>query len=161
MTIDKMKALIGSLIILREKDALIHEYSNEDLPNLAATEPEIAQLEKSLHIKLPAQYRTFLACANGWNYVFASTSLLSTDEVPYAQNLLREWPWLKQALQRKRYKDYSVIGTSDNDDAVILITKKGLVLEYASGEVGEFPDFETFFESLIVSTQIAVDNPTS
>lgn len=156
-----MKALIGYLIVLREKDASINEYSNEDLPNLAATEIKIAQLEKSLRVKLPAAYRTFLACANGWKYVFASTSLLSTDEIPEAQNLLKEWPWLKKALQRKRYKNYFIIGTSDNDDAVILITAKGLVLEYSSGEVGEYQDFEIFFESLIVSTQNSIDNPTA
>ena len=54
------------------------EYS---LPELRASEQEIADAEKRLGFRLPEQYRSFLLYANGWRCFYQDVNIFGTGEL--------------------------------------------------------------------------------
>jgi hypothetical protein len=88
-----------------------------------ASETEILDLEAAIGYRLPPSYRLFLSISNGWDYVDAHVSLMSSYDVKKAAETKEFAKWY--ADMGKYGLDYPknviVVGTSDITEAKYLL----------------------------------------
>lgn len=100
-----------------------------------ASDAEILDLEASLGYRLPPTYRLFLSISNGWDFVDAHLSLMSSRDIKNAAETKEFAKWY--ADMGKYDLDYPknvvVVGTSDITEAKYL-----LVVPDANAEKKEF-----------------------
>lgn len=155
-----MQEIIGRFILVKENLAAadtddIFPYF---LPEMKATSTQIAELERTTDFKLPDGYRAFLSLANGWRCVLVRTSLLNTDEIPAAQQAVLQRPEVLSCLSAQGVKSFLVVGASDADDNLYIISADGRVYWYAHGEIEAFRNFPEFMESLLAhNKELLVD----
>lgn len=115
-------------------------------PGRTAREPDIAALERFHSRTLPADYRTFLACHDGWEAFAWETWLRATKQLhgkAYTRGFIdSDWdeplpPELDEAI---------VIGASVNDASVVMLLANGEVVDWLYEETGRAPSFLAYLE---------------
>ena len=159
MNLERMKILIGLYILARQELLALDPLSDATLPNLAAAPQLVEQLEFRLQRKLPEGLKAFLLCANGWPEFFAMTDIFSTEQMPEAQKLLEEWPWIRKPFRHAKIKDVFIIGGSTGSDTVVLTDDTGRIFEYGRGDFSEYENFETYLEHKTDTVRYLIDNP--
>lgn len=130
------------------------------LPEVAATEECLAEVEKKLGFLLDIQYKEFLKHANGWKAFYQSVDLFGTDELLTSSNMDYAMSIL-EAIEDSVLKSSGVardqilpIAATKVDKDLFVITKptssnSGIVIWFAGDEIDRFDSFTEFFLSMI------------
>lgn len=130
------------------------------LPEMAATEAEIASVEAFTNEALPAPYREFLAHANGLKAVFQAVDLFGTQDLKRLGSsqdrvdaVLDGMEPLFPVLGVERAELLPIAMSGETIDLFLIgknsSRKPGKVFWVAGHLVDEFPDFEEFFLAMI------------
>jgi cell wall assembly regulator SMI1 len=128
------------------------------LPRVGAKCEAIAEAERELGHRLPAQYRQFLEFADGWQGFFVTTDLFGTDDF-----ILHRHQAVMQNLEVQAYiaantwrpEEVTPIGATDFDlDKFLLIADSAKVLPggvawFTGQEVDRYPSFHDFFAAMV------------
>jgi len=130
------------------------------LPNMAATEEEIATAEQALGCKLDEKYRAFLKFANGWPCFWHSTDLFGANDLfagarrengEFLLSMLDESILVKSGV--KRHELLPIAVTSVDKDLFVITRlasrRPGIVIWFAGEEVERFKDFDDFFLAMV------------
>ncbi|MDR3053623.1 MAG: SMI1/KNR4 family protein [Coriobacteriales bacterium] len=127
-------------------------------PELAATEEQIAEVERHLGYPLDQGYRNFLRCANGWKcftqdiYLFGTFDLLGSDLMRTTLEMLDimddAFPLVDDTGFFK--EELLPIAASTVAKDLHVITKPtahepGIVIWFAGQEIERYPNFEEYF----------------
>ena len=150
-----MQEAIGRLILVKEALASadadkIFQYF---LPEVAASNAQIIDLERAMNFPLPDQYKAFLSKANGWKSVLIDADLLSTNQIPAWQERVLRQRETMDVLRSQNVEAFLVIGASDAEDYLYLIEIGGRVHWCARGEVETFSGFSEFFLTLLAHNE--------
>jgi hypothetical protein len=129
------------------------------LPELKATDEQIARVEDDLGVELPSSYREFLRHANGWRGFFQTVDLLGCDDLTGG----RYQEYYRSLVDALRPPERAAAGLSAERQICIgatLVDRDLFVLSYpadgspkviwtAGEEVDRWCDFEDFFRSMI------------
>lgn len=131
-------------------------------PELAATEEQVASAELHLGHPLDQGYRDFLQCANGWKCftqsinLFGTEDLMGSDLMTCALEMLEviddAFPLSKSSGFSK--EELMPIATTFEDKDLHVITKPaahqpGVVIWFAGQEIERYPNFKTYFLSMV------------
>lgn len=130
------------------------------LPEVAASEVEIASVESAIGERLPAPYRDFLAHANGWQAFFQAVDLFGTRDLSRSARrntrvdaVLDGMEPLLPVLGVERAELLPIAMSQETIDLFLLAKtssrKPGRVFWVAGHLVDEFADFEEFFLAMI------------
>jgi hypothetical protein len=129
------------------------------LPETAATEQEIEDLEKSMGEDLDISYREFLKFANGWQGFFQSIDLFGLSELKgnamsqRADQLLLALGDTKDLFGTERQDLLPIAASRDSIDLVVIEKKKstaiGKVHWLAGDLIDSFSSFEEFFLAMV------------
>lgn len=130
------------------------------LPNVGASQEDIAQTEKALGFKIDAGYSDFLQLADGWNGfyqtvdLFGTSDLAGNEKAQYATSILnviddvaiRESDFRRQEL-------FPIAATSQDKDIFAMAKPSsgapGEVVWFSGGLVAKFPNFCEFFLAMV------------
>lgn len=129
------------------------------LPEIAASEEEVKELEARLGYELDAQHRDFLLHANGWRAfknnvdVFGASDFTGGPRAVRAAELIETLEPLKE-LCGFRKSDVLPIAVSSDDIDVMVMTRPhtatpGRVLWLAGGLVDTFSGFDDWFLAMV------------
>ena len=140
------------------------EYS---LPELRASEQEIADAEKRLGFRLPEQYRSFLQYANGWQYFYQDVNIFGTGELlagelhDEAEELLEV---AKEVLPPLEYDldCFFPIAASMTQIDLFVIGKvgspwEGQVIWIAGDIIDEYESFLEYFRSMVAYNKLEAE----
>lgn len=129
------------------------------LPEVAATEDELATTEDELGFSIDPEYRDFLRHANGWKGFFHDIDLFGTFELKNVTKNTKVSKILKgmgYSLARTNVSRDAIfpIGVSRNDIDLFTIVRHSLnqsgeVIWFAGGEIDRFQSFTDFFLAMI------------
>ena len=140
------------------------EYS---LPELRASEQEIADAEKRLGFRLPEQYRSFLHYTNGWQYFYQDVNIFGTGELlagelhDEAEELLEV---AKEVLPPLEYDldCFFPIAASMTQIDLFVIGKvgspwEGQVIWIAGDIIDEYESFLEYFRSMVAYNKLGAE----
>lgn len=129
------------------------------LPEVAASETDVCEVESKLGCALDEQFRSFLLHANGWRAfnrgidIFSTADLLGGGRAGRALDLLKVIDSLKLICG---YEESEVmpVAASSNDIDVMLMTRPtaadpGKVMWLAGGLIQEFAGFDEWFLAMV------------
>ena len=132
------------------------EYS---LPELRASEQEIADAEKRVGFRLPEQYRSFLHYANGWQYFYQDVNIFGTGELLGGELHDQAEELLEVAKEVLPPLDYDLdcffpIAASMTQIDLFVIGKvgslwEGQVIWIAGDIIDEYESFLEYFRSMV------------
>lgn len=137
--------VIGEILALESEDAKRMDFDLDSVPGPPATEAQIAAAEQSRGRAFPARYREFLKLHDGWKSFAWGMSLYSTAELTgdaYSRGYLDEMDDDDDEPIPPRVADALVIGASENDASLLLITEAGEILEWLYEEKIAHRDFD-------------------
>jgi SMI1 / KNR4 family (SUKH-1) len=138
-------------------------------PEVAATEEQLRAVEAHLGFSLPAQYRQFLECANGWQCFFLNVDLLGAEDLLGSDRMdmaLEVLKWLEAdhvlASSGHSQKELLPIGLSREDNTLFCISTPlclvpNQVLWFSGKLVDTFPDFREFFLAMCDYNRLEVE----
>ena len=154
--LDIVTAVAVDQALMRVDVDELWEYS---LPELRASEQEIADAEKRLGFRLPEQYRSFLQYANGWQYFYQDVNIFGTGELlggelhDQAEELLEV---AKEVLPPLDYDldSFFPIAASMTQIDLFVIGKvgspwEGQVIWIAGDIIDEYESFLEYFRSMV------------
>lgn len=154
--LDIVTAVAVDQALMRVDVDELWEYS---LPELRASEQEIADTEDRLDYKLPGEYRSFLLYADGWKYflqnvsVFGTSDLLGGELHDQAEELLEV---AKEVLPPLEYDldCFFPIAASMTQIDLFVIGKvgspwEGQVIWIAGDIIDEYESFLEYFRSMV------------
>lgn len=150
------KAEIVRLAIIKQNIAAADEKKALPwaMPNVAASEVDLAMIERDLGHALPKEYKDFLSYANGWVGFCVLTDLFGTKELVSARaNAARKRQDLLRFCQENKL-DAShciVIGDSPNDLNMFVIFQEwpDSVVWLCGEEVETYDSFQEFFLAMV------------
>jgi hypothetical protein len=131
------------------------------LPEVAASEAAIAQVEGWLGFTIDAQYREFLRFANGWRAFYQRVDLFGTENLlgappmdAAARQLEAIDPVDLLAITGMAHGDLLPIAASSVQRDIFLLGQPlspspGAVIWFSGGEVQRFPTFDEYFLSML------------
>ncbi|HYR50137.1 MAG TPA: SMI1/KNR4 family protein [Candidatus Eisenbacteria bacterium] len=130
------------------------------LPEVAASEKEIKAVEASLGYELPSDYRSFLACADGWRGFYQWVDLFGSKELNGSARRSAEITVAtlekEGALPKERVSSADVLPvalSSKDIDLFVLVKpnhpRAGSVIWLAGTVVDRFPSFAEFFLAMM------------
>lgn len=160
MTQIDWKADIARVVYWKQA-AAEHDKANAltwKLPRVGANMEAIAEAERALSRRLSAEFREFLAFADGWQGFYVSTDLFGTaDFTAHRDQRVADRPEVQSYIAGNSLRPDEVvpIGASDFDlDVFLLIsdgatTLPGGVLWLAGQEVERYRSFHDFFAAMV------------
>ena len=140
------------------------EYS---LPELRASEQEIADAEKRLGFRLPEQYRSFLQYANGWQYFYQDVNIFGTGELLAGELHDQAEELLEVAKEVLPPLDYDLdcffpIAASMTQIDLFVIGKvgspwEGQVIWIAGDIIDEYESFLEYFRSMVAYNKLEAE----
>lgn len=140
------------------------EYS---LPELRASEQEIADAEKRLGFRLPEQYRSFLQYANGWQYFYQDVNIFGTGELLVGELHDQAEELLEVAKEVLPPLDYDLdcffpIAASMTQIDLFVIGKvgslwEGQVIWIAGDIIDEYESFLEYFRSMVAYNKLEAE----
>lgn len=129
------------------------------LPEVAASEADICELESMLGHALDGQFRDFLLYANGWRAFKDGVDIFSTDDLLGGVRAERAVGMLKYTESLKSICGYEVadlmpIAVSSNDIDIMVMSRPdavdpGKVMWLAGGLIQEFIGFDEWFLTMV------------
>ena len=129
------------------------------LPEVAASEKQLEDADRSYAGKLDAQYRDFLRFANGWQGFFQSVDVFGTQDLlggsrlQRAHELLDSLEPLEAACGVKRQECQPIAVSRDGIDVFCIANEisadAGAVVWFAGQVVQRFRDFDDFFLAMV------------
>ena len=140
------------------------EYS---LPELRASEQEIADAEKRLGFRLPEQYRSFLQYANGWQCFYQDVNIFGTGELLAGELHDQAEELLEVAKEVLPPLDYDLdcffpIAASMTQIDLFVIGKvgslwEGQVIWIAGDIIDEYESFLEYFRSMVAYNKLEAE----
>jgi len=129
-------------------------------PSVAASEEQLALVERALGEALDPGYREFLRHAGGWRGLWHCVDLFGPDDLLGGQRFevaCQRADELEQAALDEaglRHGELLPIAASQEDPNLFLIGRRsssipGTVVWFAGGEIDRFPSFEDYFLAMI------------
>lgn len=160
--IEDFKAAIGAAWLIKQKcmeldKAKIWPYH---LPEVGASEDELAGVECRLGHRIDPRYREFLKCANGWPAFYQAVDLFGTRDLiegPRKENAEFVMSFLDDHVLHSSgfvRGDLLPIAATTTDRDIFLIGRpharsSGTVVWYAGEEIDRFENFDEFFLAMI------------
>lgn len=128
------------------------------LPRVGAKPESLLEAERALGQRLPAEFREFLALADGWEAFHVLTDLFGTEDlIKRRWQSVMERPEVREYLIENGWKPNEVIpiGASEFDlDVFLLLSESakslpGGVVWLAGQEVDRYPSFHDFFAAMV------------
>lgn len=129
------------------------------LPEVAASENQLQELETWLGYRLDAQHRAFLLTANGWRSFMQDVDVLSITDLkggPRAERatmLIESLEPLKELCGFRKQDVLPVAVSSDGIDVMVMTRPHtdtpGKVLWLAGGLIDTFPGFDEWFLTMV------------
>jgi hypothetical protein len=131
------------------------------LPEVAASEDEIAAAEEELGFHLGESYHRFLRYANGWRSFWQNVDILGTSGLlggpvmgAAREHLAEIEPELFAGDVGLEIKDVLPIAASTEQDDVFLLglpwsKEPGVIIWFAGQLIERFPDFDEFYLSML------------
>lgn len=160
------------LVVLVEVKEVLAQLDKEKLwpyhlPQVGASEEEVAACEGRLGFQLDHKYRTFLKYANGWRGFYQTVDLFGTAELSGSEHMKRAWLMVsavRSVLEQGgvRLADVLPIATTMVDKDVFVITTArspmpGIVIWIAGEEIDRFPHFDEFYLAMVDYNRNEVD----
>jgi len=122
VTLDEMRQALKRGVTIRNR----YFYDETDPVSAlrdGASEAEILDLEAAIGYRLPAYYRLFLLISNGWDFVDAHISLMSTHDIKRSHKSKEFEKWYADMgnYELDYPKNVLAIGTSDITEAKYLL----------------------------------------
>lgn len=158
---DDWKTQIAAAVILLARMVQVDtkQLLQYHLPNLAATEQQLAAAEEHLGFPLDPQYRKFLSHADGWRGFYQDVDLFGTEELRGGSRMQEALDVLDEvdfdSLPTEFAKsDLLPIGYSRTQREVLLLLRPdsaaaGMVLWSGVYEIARYPNFDEFFQALV------------
>jgi len=140
------------------------------LPEVAATEMQLAAVEAHLGHKLDASYKDFLRCSNGWRGFYQTVDLFGTGDL-LGSSLMNHTMEMLRVLDDAfplEYTGFSIaellpIAATRFDEDIFVLThptsqQPGIVIWLAGEEVDRFPSFEEFFLAMLDYNRQEINN---
>lgn len=150
-----------ALVHQQIRDLDIKHVWNHALPNVAASEGELLEVERALGCPLDPKFRAFLSYANGWDCFYQHVDLFGTKDLiggPRANEARRSLEILEAegvfrgiGLSRRELLPIAV-SRSDIDMFLLVLPAgrgAGGIIWCAGDVVEQFDDFERFFLAMI------------
>lgn len=142
----------------------IYEYH---LPEVAASQAQVAEVESHLGFHLDPHYRAFLLHSNGWRRFLQSTDLFGTEELlrgpknacgQFLLSMLDDGLLIKSSLKRNQLLP---IAASDRDRDLCVIThpnstNPGMVIWFGGEEIERFQNFDDYFLAMVDYNRLEV-----
>ena len=155
---DITKAITVQQACMRVDVDGLWEYS---LPELRASEQEIADAERQLGCRLPEQYRSFLLYANGWRCFYQDVHLFGTSDLRGGKlfDRVREFLQIDIDDGPEGALDFDIddvlpIAASMTQTDTFVIgkvgtPKEGHVIWQAGGVIEEYDSFVEYFRAMV------------
>ncbi|MEU5874211.1 SMI1/KNR4 family protein [Glycomyces sp. NPDC047369] len=163
---ERLGAAIGMQAAIEELDP--EQTFKGTVPRLKATEDAIAAFESQRGELLPAAYRDFLQCADGWELAYFTMDIFGLPELQgagrwqHAQDLLSSYE-AEGDLEESELEatDLLPVAAGQGSDLVVIIRDgrpdAGTVIWFDGGEYGRYTDFAEFFEIVVGMLQAWVE----
>lgn len=136
-------------------------------PELAASEEQVLAVESQLGHPLPAEYRQFLRCANGWQGFYLNVDLFGVEDLLGSPRMgmateLLEWLVADTPVSASPFHpELLPIGLSQEDNTLFCLATPlhphpGQVLWYSGKLIDTFPDFREFFLAMCDYSRLEV-----
>jgi hypothetical protein len=131
------------------------------LPEVRASDEELATLEHAIGRPLEPHHREFLRFANGWRSfyqnvdLFGTTDLVGGAKMEYARRLLDATP--DEVLKVSRDQLLPIATTLEDRDLFVLNWRTGEVIWLAGEEVERYSNFGEYFAAMIAYNQRQID----
>ena len=129
------------------------------LPEIAAAETQIKDLESYLGFSLDPQYKSFLTCANGWKSLYHDVDLFGTECLMNGDKFAKANDLMRIVIESCDDENFAIqeilpIAVSNQDIDVFIInnansSSPGIVTWFAGYKIDTFLNFEEFFMSMI------------
>lgn len=148
----RWRELIDALLAQKARLVAADDMYEMSSPNPGATEEQLLAAEERLGGPIPAQYREFLAVANGWDGWSMSDRLLSSEELKHGTINVTHGVQIRSA-ESDEFVDWEEGGdwiriTRDPDayQCHLLLQRSGE--GYRVGQVAGWPETERVFRDL-------------
>jgi hypothetical protein len=158
---DDWKKHIGIAFLVKKEVASVDEQGlwPLHLPEVAATNEAICEIESKIGQPLDCRYREFLTYANGWKGFFQSIDLLGTEDLkgtPLLQRaceLIDSLEPLDALIGIDREHCFPIAVSTDSVDVVFVATAgsgdAGAVYWFAGQLIDRFVSFDEFFLAMV------------
>lgn len=168
MTTEEWKKQIAIAFLVKQK---IHELDGGlwpfHYPELAASDEQILMIETQLGYQLPAEYRRFLRCSNGWQGFYLNVDLFGIDDLLGSPRMDRateilDWLVADTSVSATSSKSELLpIGLSQEDNTLFCLatplhSHPGQVIWYSGKLIDSFPDFCEFFLAMCDYSRLEV-----
>lgn len=155
----KRELVIAHLIKQKIAEVDVDGLWKNTLPEVAASEEEIAAVEIALGYSIDSQYREFLLHANGWKAFEQNIDIFGVDDLVGGLRAHRATELIESMAPIKNLcglneADMQPIAVSSDDIDVVLIARphlseSGKVFWFAGGLIDTFPSFEEYFLAMV------------
>jgi hypothetical protein len=156
----KRKIAIGLLVKRAMMETDVEMSFSYYLPEVAATESQLVDAEKSLGHTLDGRYKEFLRCANGWQGFWHISDLFGTSDLiggPRLENVEHLLSLLDNGVLKsaslERHHLLPITATRIDRDLFVITRptspSPGLVIWFAGEEIERFRTFEGYFLAMI------------
>jgi len=139
------------------------------LPEVAATEPEILDVEQCLGHPLDPRYKAFLLCASGWKTFYQTLDLFGVHDLSrgkrkelgdhmlsYVEDIVLKNSGVNRA-------DLLPIAATPYDRDIFVIVRPnsllaGYVIWFAGEEIDRFPTFDDYFLSMVEYNRLEAES---
>jgi len=139
------------------------------LPEIAATEEQLAAVESHLGYELNASYKDFLRCTNGWKGFYQTVNLFGTGDLMgsnlmnYARKMLYvldDCGALK-SLGFSKEELLPIAATIEDTDLFLMAHpashQPGIVIWFAGEEIDRYPSFEEYFLAMADYSRLEIE----
>ncbi len=139
------------------------------LPEVAATDDEIRNVEEHLGFQLDSRYAEFLRHANGWRSFYQSVDLFCTSDL-LGSGTMRHAKLMCDSIDENAIKasglnkeDLLPIGATSLDLDIFFITKpssehSGEIIWFAGQEIDRFSNFDEFYLAMVDYNRVEVED---
>jgi hypothetical protein len=153
------RAEIGRLIAVKQEIAThdLDKIFPWHLPEVAASTSQIIDAEEHSGIRLPSEFKDFLAVANGWKCFLIRADLFGTEQIKRNKVTIRGRGDVRRYLESNRIPQDKVlpIGSSGNEQTVFLLYAAdyhpfpGGIVWLDGEEIERFESFGHFFKGVV------------
>jgi hypothetical protein len=155
----KRELVIAHLVKQKIAEADVDGLWENTLPEVAASDYQLHELEVRLGYPLDPQHRQFLSHANGWRALMQRVDVFGTDDFtggPRAERaimLLKSFHDLKELCGFGEQEILPIAVSSDDIDVVVMTrpdtATPGRVLWLAGGVIDTFAGFDDWFLAMV------------